>query len=211
MFITPTRPSGGSEKLQFKSGYVLHSDFQDNQGCAKLPLSRPASLHSLSYPQLPLSPSPNLSAQKEIKGPQILCFHVVLLSPQEALIGTQQQRERLRGFTNELPNSIQVPGLTMEQGCRVLLGRCSLTVFPFFETTHASPAMLSCSAAATLRGPFVPLELTTRFLCPTARSRNMHGSGTSSQLGNPESYCLGSSLQFGREAGQEEKVLGVRG
>lgn len=141
MFITPTCPSGAFEKLQFKSGYVLHSDFQNNQGCAKLLLSRPASLRSLSSPQLPLSPSPDLSAQKEIKGPQILCFHVVLLSPQEALIGTQQQRERLRGFTNELPNSIQVPGLTMKLGCRVLLGRCSLTVFPFFENTHASSAI----------------------------------------------------------------------
>jgi len=142
----------------------------------------------------PSAPAPTSQPKKRSRALRLfLCFHVLLLSPQEALIGTQQQWERLRGFTNELPNSIQVPGLTMEQGCRVLLGRCSLTVFPFFEATHVSSAMLSPSAAATLQGPFVPLELTTRFQCPTARSRNVHGSGTSSQLGSPKSHCLGSS------------------
>lgn len=51
-------------------------------------------------------------------------------------MGTQWQWELLRGFTNELPNSIQVPVLMVKRGCRVLLGRCirelSLDAIPFF-------------------------------------------------------------------------------
>lgn len=51
-------------------------------------------------------------------------------------MGTQQQWELLRGFTNELPNSIQVPLLMVKLGCEVLLGRYrgepSLNAIPFF-------------------------------------------------------------------------------
>lgn len=51
-------------------------------------------------------------------------------------MGTQWQWKLLRGFTNELPNSIQVPMLMVKQGCGVLLGRCirepSLDAIPVF-------------------------------------------------------------------------------
>lgn len=39
-------------------------------------------------------------------------------------MGTKQQWELLRGFTNELPNSIQVPVLIVKLGHGVLLGSC---------------------------------------------------------------------------------------
>lgn len=110
----------------------------DNHGAASLLLSCPASLRSLPSPQQPLQPQPLTSQTKERSRTLrlFLCFSTVLLSPREALTDTQQQWELLGGFINELPNSIQVPGLTVKWGCRVLSGSCrgepSLATISFF-------------------------------------------------------------------------------
>jgi len=76
--------------------------------------------------QLPLQSQPMTSETKNRSRTLrlFLCFSNVLLSPREELMGTQQQWELLRGFTNEPPNSIQVPVLMVKRGCGDLSGRC---------------------------------------------------------------------------------------
>lgn len=63
-------------------------------------------------------------------------------------MGTQGQWELLGGFTNVLPNSIQVPMLMLERGLRGRLGEVQRGAEPpcyllFFQTPHTSSAVLS--------------------------------------------------------------------
>lgn len=117
-------------------------------------------LVSLSGPSSPpswpsnLSPGPLKRTKERSRTLRLfLYFSNVLLCPQEALIGTPGQWELLRGFANELRNSIQAPVLMVKRGCRVLLGtgrgEPSLHAIPFFLETicalQAPPALVSLS------------------------------------------------------------------